>query len=403
MENTAALKGVRVADFGHVLAGPYATMLLGAMGAEVIKIETQKRPDEQRVQHGAGASKDFESSSNFFEINLNKLSVSLDLSLPKGRDLARRIVGVSDIVMENMRPGVMDKLGLGYKDLVKVKPDLIMLSLSGYGATGPYREFTAYAPCFSCFGGQAVLTGYADAEPNTLTSSCDSRAGTAATFAMLMALNIRELTGQGQYIDVSSSEVLNAMVGDQMMDYAMNKRSPVRTGNHDAFMAPHNCYRCKGEDRWISIAVATEEEWRNLIVAMGNPNWASDEDFSTQHRRWLNQDRLDALIQEWTLNQRADDLMEKLQSHGVAAMPSFKAEDLFSNDHLLARGGVAEITHPVLGKRKTITPPWKMSETPAKIFRTAPLLGEHNNYVLNELLGVSKDELAQLVEEKIVY
>jgi crotonobetainyl-CoA:carnitine CoA-transferase CaiB-like acyl-CoA transferase len=403
VENTAALQGVRVADFGHVLAGPYATMLLGAMGAEVIKIETRKRPDEQRVQHGAGASKDFESSSNFLEINLNKLSVSLDLSVPKGRNLARRIVGVSDIVMENMRPGVMDKLGLGYEDLVKVKPNIIMLSLSGYGATGPYREYTAYAPCFSCFGGQAVLTGYADAEPNTLTSSCDSRAGTAASFAMLMALNIREATGQGQYIDVSSSEVLNAMVGDQMMDYAMNGRSPQRSGNHDAFMAPHNCYRCSGDDRWISIAVANEEEWRSLVNAMGKPNWASDEDFSSQHRRWQNQDRLDVLMQDWTLHQSAEELMLLLQKHGVAAMPSFKAEDLFSNPHLLARGAVTEIGHPVLGRRKTIAPPWKMTETPARVFRTAPLLGEHNSYVLNELLGLSKDELAQLVDEKVVY
>src|SRR5579863_9526241 len=230
--NQSALKGIRIADFGHVLAGPYGTMLLGALGAEVIKIETRKRPDEQRVQHGAGASSDYESSSNFFEINLNKLSVSLDLSSAKGQELARKIVSISDVVMENMRPGVMDKLGLGYQHLIKVKPDIIMLSLSGYGATGPYRGYTAYAPCFSCFGGQAVLTGYADAEPNTLTSSCDSRAGTAGAFAILMALNIRAQTRQGQYIDLSSSEALNAMVGDQMMDYAMNGRSPSRDGNH---------------------------------------------------------------------------------------------------------------------------------------------------------------------------
>jgi benzylsuccinate CoA-transferase BbsF subunit len=401
--NQSALKGVRVADFGHVLAGPYGSMLLGALGAEVIKIETRKRPDEQRIQHGAGASPGYESSSNFFEINLNKLSVSIDLSTDKGSELARTIVSVSDIVMENMRPGVMDKLGLGYKDLVKVKPDIIMLSLSGYGATGPYRGYTAYAPCFSCFGGQAHLAGYEDAEPNTLTSSCDSRAGTAGAFAILMALNIREETGEGQYIDLSSSELLNAMIGDQMMDYSMNHRSPSRTGNHDAIMAPHNCYRCKGNDRWISIAVANDEEWQGLCEAMGNPDWTNDPAFSTTNRRWKNQNRLDHRIQEWTINLGHYELMELLQRHGVAAMPSFKAKDLFSDPHILARRGVVEIEHPVLGTRKTIAPPWKLSETPAEVVRTAPLLGEHNNYVFCDVLGMSHEELDQLVEEKIVY
>jgi crotonobetainyl-CoA:carnitine CoA-transferase CaiB-like acyl-CoA transferase len=369
----------------------------------VIKIETRKRPDEQRIQHGAGASPGYESSSNFFEINLNKLSVSLDLSTPKGSELARRIVSISDVVMENMRPGVMDKLGLGYKDFIKVRSDIIMLSLSGYGATGPYRGYTAYAPCFSCFGGQAHLTGYVDAEPNTLTSSCDSRAGTAGAFAVLMALNLRQQTGKGQYIDLSSSELLNAMIGDQMMDYSMNRRSPSRTGNHDAVMAPHNCYRCKGNDRWISIAVASDEEWGGLCRAMEDPEWTKDPAFSTAYGRWHRQDRLDPLIQEWTIRFGHYELMKKLQSHGVAAMPSFKAKDLFSDPHIVARGGVTEIEHPVLGMRKTIAPPWMMSETPPAVVRTAPLLGEHNEYVLRDLLGISQADLDQLVEEKIVY
>jgi len=399
----SALQGIRVADFGHVLAGPYGSMLLATLGAEVIKIETRTRPDEQRVQHGAGASSDYESSSNFFEINLGKLSVSLDLSKPAGQELARRIVSVCDVVMENMRPGVMDKLGLGYRDLVKIKPDIIMLSLSGYGGTGPYREYTAYAPCFSCFGGQAHLTGYEDGEPNTMTSSCDSRAGTAGAFAMLVALNIRDQTGQGAFIDLSSAEALNSLVGDQMMDYSMNRRSPTRHGNHDLVMAPHNVYRCKGEDEWISIAVATDEEWRNLRRAMGNPQWAQVDEFETQLGRWKSQQRLDPMIQKWTMEQDPHELMRLLQKHGVAAMPSFKAEDLFSDPHILARGGIKEVEHPVLGVRKTIAPPWSFSETPAGITRAAPLLGEHNEYVLGELLGISREELARLIEEKVVY
>lgn len=399
----SALKGVRIADFGHVLAGPYSTMLLGALGAEVIKIETRKRIDEQRVQHGSGASKDCESSSNFFEINLNKRSITIDLSQPRGAELARRVVSVSDVVMENMRPGVMAKLGLGYKDLRKVKPDIIMLSLSGYGGTGPYRAYTAYAPCFSCFGGQAELTGYEDAEPNTLTSSCDSRAGTAGTFAILMALNLREQTGQGQYIDLSSSEALNAMVGDQMMDFAMNGRSPTRHGNHDAIMAPHNCYRCSGSDEWISIAVGSEDEWARLCAAMGNPQWASDPDFDTQLGRWNNQKKLDALIEQWTTRHDKLALMKLLQENGVAAMPSMKAEDLFADPHLAARDAILEIEHPVLGKRRTIAPPWKLTETPAQVFSAAPLLGQDNEYVFRNLLQLSESDYKQLVEDKIIY
>lgn len=398
-----ALQGVRIADFGHVLAGPYATMLLGAMGAEVIKIETMSRVDEQRVQHGAGASKDVNGSSNFFEINLNKLSVTIDLTTAKGKELAARLITSCDIVMENMRPGVMDKLGLGYDDLVKVKPDIIMLSQSGYGATGPYRQYTAYAPCFSCFGGQAVLTGYTDAEPNTLTSSCDSRAGTAGAFAMMMALNIRDQTGKGTWIDLSSSEFLNSTVGDQMMDYAMNGRSPSRAGNHDAFMVPHNCYRCAGEDDWISIAVGSDAEWEALCLAMGSPDWARKPTYATGLGRWRDQDQLDAHIQAWTLDKPSGELRDLLQRHGVAGMPSLKAGDLFNDPHVVARGAVTEIEHPVLGTRKTITPPWKFSESPAGVLRTAPLLGEHNDYVFCDLLGLSPDELKNLICEKVVY
>ncbi len=399
----SALKGVRVADFGWVLAEPYGSMLLAHMGAEVIKIESHRRIDEQRTHTGAGVSKDYEASSNFFEINLNKLSVSIDLKTAKGKELAKRLVSVSDVAMENMRPGVMKRLGLGYEELVKVKQDLIMLSLSGYGGTGPYAHYAAYAPCFSCFSGQANLTGYADGVPNTLTSDCDARAGTAAAFAVLMALNIRQRTGQGQFIDLSSSEALNMLIGDQMMDYSMNGRSPMRTGNHDAIMAPHNCYRCKGHDAWISIAVANDQEWEALCRVMGSPEWTKEEAFSSAYSRWQNQDRLDRLMEEWTINYRYQELMELLQEAGVAAMPSFKAKDLFTNPHLIAREAITEVTHPVLGTRKTIAPPWKLSETPARISRPAPLLGEHNEYVFGELLGMSTKEQEQLKLEEVIF
>jgi crotonobetainyl-CoA:carnitine CoA-transferase CaiB-like acyl-CoA transferase len=403
MTNTGALQGVRVADFGWVLAGPYATMLLGYMGAEVIKIESRRRPDEQRIAHRAGLSSELDASSNFLEVNFNKSSVTLNLSTPEGAELARGIVAVSDVVVENMRPGVMDRLGLGYPDLVQVKPDIIMVSISGWGQAGPLREYTAYAPCFASFGGLAHLTGYGDGEPNTGTSSMDARSGTAAAFAALMALNIRQRTGQGQYIDMASGEALSCLIGDATMEYTLTGHSPSRDGNRDVTMAPHNCYRCRGEDQWISIAVGTDEEWESLRAAMGDPAWAREEVFGTARGRWENQEELDALIQAWTADRDPYELMELLQARGVAAVPSFSAEELFTNEHLRKRGSITEVDHPVLGTRQAISPPWLMSETPAEITRSAPLIGEQNEHVLGELLGLDACEVARLAEKKVVY
>jgi benzylsuccinate CoA-transferase BbsF subunit len=403
MTNQGALQGVRVADFGWVLAGPYATMLLGYMGAEVIKIESRRRPDEQRVAHRAGFSSELDASSNFLEVNFNKKSVTLNLSTKEGAELARQIVATSDVVVENMRPGVMNRLGLGYPDLSAVKPDIIMVSISGWGQSGPLREYTAYAPCFASFGGLAHLIGYADGEPNTGTSAMDARSGTAAAFAALMALNIRQRTGQGQYIDLASGEALSCLVGDATMEYVLTGQSPARAGNRDTMMAPHNCYRCQGDDKWISIAVATDEEWASLGQAMGNPAWAQDPTFATAPGRWKNQEQLDALITAWTADRDHYELMELLQAHGVAAVPSFNAEELFTNVHLRERGSITETHHPVLGTRQAISPPWIMSETPAKITKTAPLIGEHNDHVLCELLGLDADEVVRLAEKKVVY
>lgn len=398
-----ALQGVRVADFGWVLAGPYATMLLSYLGAEVIKIESRRRIDEQRVAHRAGMSEEFDASSNFLEINLGKRSVSINLSKPEGAELAKRLVAISDVVIENMRPGVMNRLGLGYKDLVKVKPNIIMASISGWGSKGPLREYTAYAPCFASFSGMGNLTGYPNDEPNTGTSSNDARSGTAAAFAVLMALVLRQRTGQGQYIDLSSCEALDSLIGDRIMQYMMTGVSPMRTGNHDAGMAPHSVYRCKGDDKWISIAVATDAEWNALRGAMGSPACLDDAAFARRAGRLENQDQLDAIVEEWTCQHEAVELMESLQQQGVAAMPSFSAEDLFTNPHLLERGAITETVHPVIGRRQAISPPWKMSATPPSIVRTAPLLGEDNHYVLCELLGLSEKEVLRLGEAQVVY
>jgi crotonobetainyl-CoA:carnitine CoA-transferase CaiB-like acyl-CoA transferase len=403
MMSPGALQGVRVADFGWVLAGPYATMLLSYLGAEVIKIESRRRIDEQRVAHRAGLSENFEASSNFLEINLGKRSVSINIAKPEGAELARKLVAISDVVIENMRPGVMDRLGLGYNELVKVKPDIIMASISGWGSKGPLREYTAYAPCFSSFSGIAHLTGYPDEEPNTGTSSNDARSGTAAAFAVLMALVIRQRTGRGQYIDLSSCEALNSLIGDRFVECMLTGHSPKRSGNQDAGMAPHGCYRCTGDDRWISIAIANDSEWSQLRKVMADVPGLANPEYATGHGRWKHRESLDKQIEQWTIERDATELMELLQAHGIAAVPSFSAVELFSNPHLEERGAITETVHPVLGKRKAISPPWKMSATPPSIVKTAPLLGEDNEYVLCDLLGLDRGEVQRLAEAQVVY
>ncbi len=398
-----ALSGVRIIDFGHVLAEPYGTMLLSYLGAEVIKVESNSHVDEQRVQTGGGVLKDVNASSNFFEINLNKKSITLNLKTDEGRALAKKLVATADVVTENMRPGVMAKNTLSYEDLKAVKEDIIYLSLSGYGQTGPYAKYAAYAPCFSCFGGQAELCGYEDGEPNNMTSNCDSRAGTAAAFAILMALHLRQKTGKGTYIDLTSYEGLNMMIGDQMMDYALNGRSPMRSGNRDGIHAPSNCYRCEGYESWISISVGTDDEWKALCRVMGDPEWTQDPKFTGCVNRLRHQDEMDAKIAEWTKDKDAYKLMEVLQEAGVAAMPSFNADQLYHNPQMLARDAIAEVDHPVIGKRLTVAPPFKLPETPAKIYRYAPLIGEHNEEVFCGILGLSRDEMQKLQEEQVIY
>ncbi|MFC2035145.1 CaiB/BaiF CoA transferase family protein [Chloroflexota bacterium] len=403
--NRSLLEGVRIADFTWAWAGPYATTLLAFMGAEVIKIESMKRPDLSRRSTFTTGQKfsGLDQSSVFADLNFNKLSVTLNLSHPKGVALAKQIVDISDVVTENMRPGVMGRLGLDYTALVKIKPDIIMLSSSACGSTGPECHNIGYAATFAALGGISHITGHADGPPVPLTGAIDLRSATTSAFAILAALNFRQRTGQGQYIDLSSQETIDVLIGDVLMDYTMNQRVASRSGNRDATMAPHNCYRCKGEDMWVSIAVANDNEWKSLCQAMGNPKLIKNKMFSSSHSRWENQDELDPLIEQWTINLTPYEVMDTLQKVGVAAIPSFNSDQLLNDPHSNQRDLYSEVEHPVMGKRIVVNPPWKLSATPAQIRHPAPLFGQHNKYVFGDLLEMPKKEIAQLMEEKVIY
>jgi len=403
--NEGPLQGVRIADFTWAWAGAHAIALLAVMGAEAIKIESRQRLDHARVTSITTGQRFAEPDRSwvFNNINLNKLSVTLNLTQPKAVELAKRIVEVSDVVAQNMRPGVMDRLGLGYEALREIKPDIIYLSSSAEGATGPQRSYTGYASNFAAIGGLSYITGYPDGWPADFRGEIDIMSATTSTFAILAALNHRQRTGQGQHIDLSSSESISVLIGDVLLDYTMNNRIQHRQGNRDSFMAPHNCYRCQGEDKWISIAIADDQEWQAFCEAMGNPDWAKDRRFSGGLSRHQHQAELDELIETWTINHTHREAMEILQKAGVAAVPSFTSADLIPDPHLRERGFWLDVEHPVIGNTVVSAPPWKLSETPIEVRRHAPLIGEHNHYVFGELLGLSSAQIARLEEESVIY
>jgi len=403
--NGGPLQGVRVTEFTSAWAGPYATCLLAFLGAEVVKVESRRRLDHSRMLSFTTGSvfTGPDQSSVFNSLNLNKKSVTLNLSKSKAVDLAKKLAAISDVIIENMRPGVIERLGLGYEVVREVKPDIVYLSSSACGQTGPERKYVGYAPTFAALGGASFITGYEDWPPSNFMGSIDLRSATTSAFAILAALVYRQRTGEGQFIDLASQETIAVMIGEVILDYIMNGRVQMRQGNKDDTMAPHDCYRCKGEDKWISIAVATEDEWRALCKVMGKPELAEDEKFADSYRRFAHQAELDRIISEWTIRYDAEEAMEMLQRGGVAAAPSMNSEDLFKDPHLKDREVYNIVEHPKMGKDWVISPPWRLSATPAAIHRHAPLLGEHNDLIFREILGLSSEEIKTLEEEEVIY
>lgn len=406
MAKKLPLDGVRVADFCWVWAGPSATELLAFLGAEVIKIESQARLDGTRRQSfrtGAPVPP-VNVATTFNALNLNKRSLTLDVSLPKGLELAKKLIGISDIVTNNFSGGAMQRMGLGYDELQKIRPGIIMASMSGFGDTGPLREYRGYDPIFNSISGIFQMTGYKDGPPRRsgIPGHVDITDGALLAFALISALEYRDRTGKGQYIDIPQWYVGVSCLGEYYMDYIMNKRNPTRTGNADDAWAPHNCYRCRGEDKWVSIAVTTDAEWQSFCKAIGKLQWIKDEKFADAYSRLQNQEELDRLITEWTRNYTHYGVTEILQKAGVAAFPSLSQEEIAQSPHLKERGYFIDVEHPEMKTRPHLAPPWKFANTPLKLTH-APLLGQDNEYVCCELLGLSTEEFAMLVGENVIF
>ena len=398
------LDGIRVADFCWAWAGPYGALQLAHLGADVIRIESAKRlcpsrlippwPDNESGVNRAGY---------FNQYNQGKRSLTLDLKAPEAIDIAKTLVSKSDIVMNNFASGVMEKLGVGYDVLRRIKPDIIMVSLPGYGTSGPEKDFVSYGPPQVAQSGLSALTGYVGGPPMMAGFSYgDPNGGVHATFAVMAALLHREKTGQGQYIDLSQWEAAIMLLPEALMDYSMNSTQPERMGNRDPHMAPHGVFRSKGDDRWVSLSVRDEAEWQRLCEVMGQPELILDARFASLAARKENEAALEAVVTAWTQERTADEATQALQNAGIPAYPALDALDMVNSPHVGARDYFVELEHPEVGTRRHMGIPWTMSRTPCEIRRPAPCLGQDTDAVLTDIVGLSQDEIAALRERDIL-
>ena len=397
--STLPFEGLRVADFGWVITAPLATMWLATLGAEVIKVESNARLDITRRPHPMYGKP----APSFEQVNANKMSATLNLKEPRAIELALELAKVSDLVLQSFRPGVFDRLGFGYEALRKAKPDIILVSLSSNGQSGPEYNYAGYAPLFAAIGGLGNLTGYPDGPPVELRHGMDHTGGMLLAFTAVAALCAKRRTELGQHVDVSVRDLGSSFIGQSLLEYAMNGSETQRQGNRDESAAPQGVYRCAGQDEWVSISVGSQDEWKGFVDAMGKPDWAVVDKFGDAFRRWKHHDELDGLISEWTAKHSPTGITEKLQSRSVPAFPSLSPSQLRADPHLEAREAFPAITHPEKGELRAVVPPWRFSETPSRIDRWTPDLGEHNMDVFHGILGLPKSEVENLQGSQVIW
>ncbi|OBI80147.1 CaiB/BaiF CoA-transferase family protein [Mycobacterium sp. 1245805.9] len=378
------LQGVRVVELTKVWAGPYAGKLLAQLGAEVIKVETASAPEEMRAYGGT----DVNHAPYFLSINHEILSVDLDIKSDGDMERLRELISRSDIVVNNLRPGAMERQGLGYEQLKAIKPDIISVSIKMWGNDGPLGHQTGYAPCFAALAGLASLVGYPGGPPlGTSMRYGDSTVGAAAAYAAVVALLHREVSGEGQFVDVSAVETLSSMVGDCLLEQSLTAaRHLGPNGNRHPDMCPHGCYPCR-DDSWIAVAVADDAEWRRLCEVLGAEELADDARYATMAARHRNAEALDAELAGLTRDHDAEELAHRLRAAGVPACKSATAIDVIGDQRLWDRELYRFVTDHREGQRPIVGPSWRLANSPARIDRGAPDLGEDNDYVLREILG----------------
>jgi crotonobetainyl-CoA:carnitine CoA-transferase CaiB-like acyl-CoA transferase len=402
------LKEIRVLDLTMVYAGPMGARMFADLGAEVIKIESPTRPDmftrANVYPDNEPTGQAWDCGGYFHTINAGKRGISLDLGTDKGKEIFKKLVKISDIVMENFSPRVMDNLGIGYDVLKGINPEIIMVSMSGLGHYGPLRDFYMYMTGMEGMSGMTYISGHSD-QPPLLSNFAygDWMLGVTGTMSVLTALYNRKKTGRGQYIDISGREAIITHIGDVIMDSSLNNRVKERSGNDHPGMAPHQCYQCKGTDAWVNVAVENDEQFRALCDVISKPELKNDSKFADAAARVKNRNELDQIVEAWTKKHDHYEAMDLLQKAGVPAGAALSMKDVHLNPHLAERGFFDIIDQGAEGGKRPIVKqmPAKLTDVEAFTPKRAPRFAEDNEYVFCELLGMSKEEVSKLTEEKV--
>ncbi|MGZ4189534.1 MAG: CaiB/BaiF CoA transferase family protein [Actinomycetota bacterium] len=391
---SGALEGVSVLEFGAGAAGPLATRYLADHGATVIRVESRVRPDFLRLYGITATQKSLDASPMFAAFNCNKLAITLNMKHPDARAIALRLVRWADVVAENFAPGAMARWSLAYEDLAKEKPDLVMVSTCLHGQTGPERDYPGFGGQGAAISGFNHLTGWPDREPlgpyGTITDSLSPRFAAAAVMAALLR---RNRTGEGAYLDLSQVECAIYCLGDRLVEHASTGAVPTRLGNRSARAAPHGVFRCAGEDRWIAIAVWSDEDWRALARAL---DLKADHRFDAAAARLERQDELEAVIERATSSRDRDELSERLRASGVEATAVLDLNDLNHDDQLQHRGHFHPMPHPIIGEQNYEALGFRLADSPPSFTRPGPTLGRDNEDVYKGLLGMSDEEFKTL-------
>lgn len=402
------LHGTRGIVLTQAWAGNWCTALLGMMGADVIQVEFRARLDSWRGDYSAPvmagvrdlptAQHSWNCNPLYNSISLNKRCITLDLARPEGVEVFRRLVPYADFVAENFSPRVLGNLGIDYEALAQIKPDIIVASLSAYGHTGPWANIPGIGGTIEPTAGQSALLGYRDGPPlNSGQMYPDPIAGLYGVLGIVSALHHRERTGRGQYIDLSMQESNLSVIGDAALEFTTSGTQRPRLGNRHTTFAPHGIFAARGDERWVALACETEAQWAALCVVAGHPEWRTDARFVTNAARKANEDALEASIAAWVAEGDRDALVARLVAAGVIAAPVLHSLEVAGDAHLRARHVVREVDHPEVGRKWQATLPMHFSRTPADVVRHAPLQGQHNYEVLDELLGMTAAEVDELI------
>ena len=393
------LAGVRVVEFTLALAGAKTVQFWANYGAEVIKVESRTHIDFMRTEEPRPPGMEGPNvSQRWNSVHGDSLGITLNMNRPAGRALALRLVATADVVLDNLVTGVMERWGLGYEALRAARDDIVVLSMPVMGQGGPRSGFRGFGPGIQAIAGITAISGAPGFPPAAWATPYPDFASNPyhASAALLAALHYRNRTGKGQFIDLSQYEATIQFAAPQLMEWTINRRLPERLGNRMPGMVPHGVYRCRGDDRWVAIAVQDDQEWLGLCDAMGTPAWANDERFATLAGRMEHEDELDELLEAWTRGRTAEEVMLRLQWHGVAAGVVQSMEDMLRDPQMQSRGALQPLDHPEAGRWLYPTPAFQLSRTPYRLRRPAPLLGEHTRAVFRDLVGVSDDELTAL-------